>query len=284
MKYSELNEKKLHGTKAFPIEFYSLDPNHRQYIMPPHWHTEAEIIAVTEGQFDLYLNKRHYPMKTGDVAFVNPGVIHHGEPQNCKYECIVFKLDMLLQSGGSAVNRYIKPLSTRQCSVIEYFECGANSAAESATHALFSLFHGHAEQDELAVYAALYTLLNALYRTNSVKETYQGKAEEKQLRQLTKLLEWIEDHYTERITLSDLSRASGLNEKYLCRFFKSYTSNSPIDYINRLRIEKAANDLRHLSVTEAAYANGFNDSAYFSKIFSRVMGMSPRQYQKSATD
>ena len=74
-----------------------------------------------------------------------------------------------------------------------------------------------------------------------------------------------------------------MNEKYLCRFFKAYTSYTPIDYVNRLRIEKAADDLRllHRSVTEAAFANGFNDSAYFSKLFRQIKGVSPKVYQKS---
>ena len=79
-----------------------------------------------------------------------------------------------------------------------------------------------------------------------------------------------------------LSKASGLNEKYLCRFFKAYTSHTPIDYINRLRIERAADDLRtrHCSVTDAAYANGFNDSAYFSKLFRQIKGVTPINYSK----
>ena len=101
---------------------------------------------------------------------------------------------------------------------------------------------------------------------------------------LTRLLEWIDENYTQKITLASLAKISGFNEKYLCRFFKEYTSHTPIDYINRLRVEKAADDMlsRHMSVTEAAYANGFNDSAYFSKMFRQIKGISPSEFRKNA--
>jgi AraC-like DNA-binding protein len=283
MKYSELNEKKTHGTPDFPIEFYKLDRTHRQYIMPPHWHAEIELILVLDGRFDLYLNKRHYCMTAGDLAFVNAGTIHHGEPVDCRYECIVFHPEMLKHVGGALVNRYVKPLTSRKIGVLEYFQAAENETVLRIAGELFSLLRMPTEYGELAVYSALYALLHALYTSGAVSESLPVKSEQKQLDHLMRLLEWIEDHYTERITLKMLSKTAGMNEKYLCRFFKAYTSYTPIDYVNRLRIEKAADDLRllHRSVTEAAFANGFNDSAYFSKLFRQIKGVSPKAYQKS---
>lgn len=282
MKYSELNEKKAHGTPDFPIEFYSLSPSHRQYVMPPHWHAEIELILVLEGRFDLYLNKRHYAMTAGDVAFVNPGTIHHGEPSDCRYECIVFHPDMLRQSNAALVNRYVKSFSARTVAVKEYFQSGNAPQLEAVVNRLFSLMRNASEHTALAVYAALYELFYTLYTSNAVVAVTSDKSQQKQLDHLMTLLEWIEDHYTERITLARLSKTAGINEKYLCRFFKAYTSYTPIDYINRIRIEKAAADLSllHRSVTEAAFANGFNDSAYFAKLFRQIKGVSPKQYQQ----
>lgn len=284
MRYQELNEKKAHGSAEFPIEYYKVDPQHPRYVMDAHWHTEIEVLRVEHGQFDLYLNRRHYTLRAGDLAFINGGTIHHGEGEACMYECAVFRADMLLpQSGVGAVSRYIKPIVRRRHEVREYIPCGESKGVDAKADELFSLLREPHEGVELAVTGVLFGLFYELYRGGMIEELPTGKGQDKQLEQLAALLGWIEEHYTERITLETLSKTSGLNEKYLCRFFKAYTAHTPIDYVNRLRVERAAEDLRtgRCSVTEAAYANGFNDSAYFTKIFHRIKGVPPAAYRRS---
>lgn len=283
MKYSELIEKEPHGTSDFPIEFYRLDHTHPRYVMALHWHPEMELIRVRTGTFELHLNRQSYRLSAGDIAIVNPGILHRGDPQDCQYDCAVFKLDMLCPGSGNTINGYIKPLVGGQQTAKEYLPARSAPQIEAAVERLFSFHRECAEPYELAVYSAMYELFYALYRSQAIEKHITNKAQAKQLGHLTELLEWINAHYTERITLADLSKAAGINEKYLCRFFKEYTSYTPIEYINRLRVEKAADDMRlsHVSVTDAAYANGFNDSAYFCKIFRQIMGVSPNQYRKA---
>ena len=79
----------------------------------------------------------------------------------------------------------------------------------------------------------------------------------------------IEQNYTEHITLEQLASVAKTDSKYLCRFFKEYTGNSPIEYVNRLRVERACLCMAagYDSLTAAALDNGFNDISYFCKIF-----------------
>ena len=286
MKYSELNERRDRTSADFPIEYHYVDEHHPRYVMDAHWHTETEILRVTKGVFEIYLNRRHYTLGEGDVAFINAGTVHHGEGEGCIYECVVFRPEMLLQSSGGAVNRYIKPIIRRQRTVRECFLRGSSPEIEGCVQSLLSLLREPHEGYELAVNAELTALFYRLYREGAVEEATLGKGQEKQLEQLVRLLAWLEDHYVERITLEMLSKETGLNEKYLCRFFKAYTAHTPIDYLNRLRIERAADDLRLRSctVTEAAYANGFNDSAYFSKLFLKIKGLSPGAYKRECAE
>ena len=254
--------------------------------MDAHWHTETEILRVTEGVFEIYLNRRHYTLRAGDVAFINAGTLHHGSGERCAYECVIFRPEMLLQSSAGALNRYIKPIVRRQRTVKECFLKGSAPRIEQCVQALLLLLREPHEGYELAVHAELTALFYQLYREGAVEEATVGRVQEKQMEQLVRLLAWIEDHYAERITLEALSKETGLNEKYLCRFFKAYTAQTPIDYLNRFRIERAADDLRLRSctVTEAAYANGFNDSAYFSKLFLRIKGLSPGAYKRECAE
>ena len=96
------------------------------------------------------------------------------------------------------------------------------------------------------------------------------------------LLDFIDTHYNEQITLSTLAKEVNVNEKYLCRLFYAYTSKTPITYVNELRVENACHDMKFkgASVTEAGMNNGFNDLSYFSKVFKSFKSITPAQYKK----
>ncbi len=280
-KYSNYIEKEPHGTSGFPIQFYHLEPSHLRYEMPLHWHPEIELIRVLDGRFELHLNKMNYTLQAGDLAVVNPGVLHRGTPnRECLYDCTVFKPEMLYSSGTS-ISRYIKPIVSQTCRIQEYFPGGTMPELTETVDRLSTLLSAKQPQFELSVYEMLYRLFILLYRADAIQPIDRKQGQQKQLTQLIHILEWIDEHYTQKISLETLAKNSGLNEKYLCRFFKEYTSYTPIDYINRLRVEKAADEMLtgHNSVTEVAFTNGFNDSAYFAKVFRQVKGISPSEWK-----
>ncbi len=285
MRYSDFIEKEPRGKADFPLSVYRVGASHPRYVMEVHWHPELEIIRVRHGTFTLFLNKACYQMQTGDVAVVNPGTLHHGLPSDCLYDCAVFAPEMLRHMLPGAANRLIKELAEQSCVIREYLPHNACAALSRAVDALFeALDQATQPGGELEAYAALYHFLALLQKEGAILKNPLNSVRQKQLSHLTSLLEWINDNHTQKITLATLAKLSGMNEKYLCRFFKAYTSLTPIEYINRVRVEKAAADLRdrHMTVTEVAYANGFNDSAYFCKVFRRVMGCTPREYQQQA--
>lgn len=71
------------------------------------------------------------------------------------------------------------------------------------------------------------------------------------------------------------------NEHYFCHFFKNATSQSPSEYINHYRIEKALTLLNNtdISVTEIAMNVGFNDPNYFTRTFKKYTGKTPSEYR-----
>ena len=70
----------------------------------------------------------------------------------------------------------------------------------------------------------------------------------------------------------------------LFRLFRHHVGHSPVDYLIRLRIGRAAEMLRRETarISEVSEAAGFTDSNYFSRQFHRVMGVSPRDYRRGA--
>ena len=95
-------------------------------------------------------------------------------------------------------------------------------------------------------------------------------------------LEFMESSYNLPLTLEEISGSVNMSPKYFCRFFHEMTHRTPIDYLNYYRIERACYQLitTNLSITEIAYASGFNDLSYFIKTFKKYKGTTPKKYLK----
>ena len=95
--------------------------------------------------------------------------------------------------------------------------------------------------------------------------------------------EYIAEHYMENITLSDTAEILGITGGYLSTLFQKSLQCGFIDYLNRVRIERACCYLEqnYFKTYEIAYKVGFRDEKYFSKVFKKVMGMSPKEYRMS---
>lgn len=96
-------------------------------------------------------------------------------------------------------------------------------------------------------------------------------------------LAFVREHFTEPITLSQVAREARLSKFHFCRLFQRRVGVSFREYLCGLRLERAQALLadRELTVTEVAYAIGFNDLSHFDKVFNRIVGMSPTEYRKS---
>lgn len=277
MKNQNYREQRRHGRPDFPVQYYHIDRDHPRYEMSLHWHTEWEIVRVIGGELRLYLNNEAHPLRAGEVAFVGSGVLHRAEPQDCTYECVVLDPNMLIGRGGDPVTGYVRALQKG-----EVESRPSEGPLLQAVERLFTALREEPPYFELRVHAAAMEVLYHLYAEGRVrvKEKREQTGHRRQV--MLSLLEWIDGNYTERITLGDLAAVAGTGEKYLCRFFKEYTGNSPVEYINRLRVERACLDMTEAghSITRAALDNGFNDVSYFCKIFKRYKGIGPREYRR----
>jgi two-component system response regulator YesN len=100
-------------------------------------------------------------------------------------------------------------------------------------------------------------------------------------RVIEKAVEYIERNYYKEITLDDLSNYVGLSKSYLSSYFKKVTGGNFIDYLIHLRIEKAKQLFRQtdLKTFEVAEKVGIQDPKYFTKLFKRIEGISPKTFK-----
>lgn len=93
--------------------------------------------------------------------------------------------------------------------------------------------------------------------------------------------DYIAEHYAENITLAEVAEKAGISACYLSSMFSQAMECGYVDYLNRVRISHACCYLEqnYLKTYEIAYKVGFRDEKYFSKVFKKIKGMSPKEYR-----
>lgn len=96
------------------------------------------------------------------------------------------------------------------------------------------------------------------------------------------MIDFINGNYALPITSGDICRALSVSRAYMSREFNREVNMPLRDYINLVRIKNAKVLLESsdLTVSEIAYTVGFSDSGYFSAVFKKAVGSSPREYKK----
>ena len=126
----------------------------------------------------------------------------------------------------------------------------------------------------------LYQLIGVILSEHLYDEGTEDAGSSEQLTSIKNVLAYISENYNSSISLSTLAKIAGMNPRYFCRYFRSMTERTPIDYLNYYRIECACEMLstKNISIKETAISCGFNDESYFIKTFHKYKGVTPRQY------
>lgn len=95
--------------------------------------------------------------------------------------------------------------------------------------------------------------------------------------------EYVEEHYTENLTVKEVANIIGISSGYLSTMFNQSMGQSFVDYLNQLKINHACAYLEqnYLKVYEIAYKVGFQDEKYFTKVFKKIKGITPKEYRNN---
>ena len=280
MHYINYEEHRRHGTEDFPMEFYSVDAQHPRYNMPYHWHKETELLYILEGEVVVSLNGTEHHLKEGELCYIPGGMLHACKPSNCAYECIDFDLNTLLQQ-TRLIRHYLRKMENEYSTIQTLFTHEQPGVLKCAAR-LFAAARTRQEGWELLVLAGLFDFFGTVMQQHYYSDCRLTKNRQQRVQQIKTAMEYIELNYQKNISLDDLARTTGLSSKYFCRYFRTITNRTPIDYLNYYRVERACYllDQQRHTITEVAYDCGFNDISYFIRCFKKYKGTTPLQYTK----
>ncbi|MDO4518706.1 MAG: AraC family transcriptional regulator [Eubacteriales bacterium] len=275
------NENRMRGTYDFPFEFHHIESNHPRYVMSYHWHVEYEMIRIISGELSVTLDEKSFTAKAGDVIFIHSGILHSGIPKDCIYQCIVFDSNFFLKH-ISACSEYMQKVVHMDVIIYHHFTEKHLEIIQSA-NAIFDAIWHRQDGFELSVIGQFYHFFGLVFSKHYyLKNLSRTRRDYKRIGQLKQVLEFIDKNYGSQITLQELSDSVSMSPKYFCRFFHEMTHQTPMDYLNRQRIEHACSQLltTDASITDIAYQTGFNDQSYFIRTFKKYKGITPGKYKR----
>ncbi len=130
-----------------------------------------------------------------------------------------------------------------------------------------------------------YELLRSwmMEKLTAVCLSIRNKREEQSETVVSKAKAYIKENYGRDISLDDVSREVNVSPYYFSKLFKEEEGQNFIEYLTKIRIDKARQLLReeNLSIKEISIMVGYSDPNYFSRLFRKQMDMSPREYRES---
>lgn len=276
----------LDSTPLFPCSCYNVDVrlNVAQEV-PWHWHEEIEAISVVQGRGLFQASGESWLLEAGDGIFLNTNVLHSvhlPEGGDCRFYSLVFSAGLLAGMPGSIFEqRYIRPLLDASARAVplyrsEPWQREAAGAIEQAYHA----FAGEAFGWELLVRGALSQLWVLMAEHMTVPGS--AAAETTDVRRLKEMLQFLHGRYDQPVSLEEIAAAASIGKRECLRCFQRTIGVTPIQYLLRYRIRRASSLLAEtdLPVTEVALRCGFESPSYFSLMFRRLIGRTPREYRR----
>ena len=118
---------------------------------------------------------------------------------------------------------------------------------------------------------------------NISKEALKVKSyNNKRSNKLKMMMIYIHEHYSEKISILEISQSAFISERECFRIFQEYLHITPVQYLKDYRIQKACDMLknRNYSITHIAQECGLGSSSYFGKIFRKQVGCTPLKYRQ----
>lgn len=254
-----------------------------------HWHHESEITLIESGRLCYQAADTVYEMKEGDIIFVNSGIIHSawlGASEDCEYMPFTFSPMLISGEKKSAIDQKYVSEIIRNENFPSLLLRPTDPEYNEIRNLLLSSYHAFETRDdcfELQIKANVCLFWSMLYRAYKRKKEELGfSTPGRRATYVQKALEFIIEHCTEKIALSDIARHCRLSTSELCRAFKKGMHQTPFEYLLRYRINQSLPLLldESYNITEVALQCGFQNSSYYCRKFKEYMQISPTQYIK----
>lgn len=254
-----------------------------------HFHDSYEIYYLVAGERHYYINDRVYAIQAGDLVFINKNQLHRTTSKgNATHERILINFEEAFLDLLTSFPQWQTICGNEKSTLFggESFLLRLSLQEQgTVTDLLYAMLRESKEQlagHMVYLQTLLVQLLILLSRIRAMKlEPVLPESSDKQ-RRVYSIIEFLNSHYAQRLTLEELAEHFYLSPTYLCRIFKQTTGFTIVEYLNYIRVRHAQELLvkTDWKVTRIAEETGFDSIAHFGRVFKQIVKRPPLQYRK----
>lgn len=267
---SEVNKKIRISARLLYISTAKYDSD---WSSVPHTHTCAELFYVLGGQGSFLIDDQAHPVEKDDLVVINPRVQHTEISEDSQpLEYIVLGIDGLELDLGDDSQKQFHIINCRQCDI------PFTVYLKDMLREIEAKIPGYETicRDLLEV-----LLIHVMRYSNcSPKPVPSTKKVSKECAAVRR---YIDGHFKESLSLDQLASIVHINKYHMVHSFTKAYGTSPINYLLSLRLQESRYLLQSTdhSMSQIAQIVGFSSPCYFSQVFHKATGMSPRAYRNA---
>lgn len=247
-----------------------------------HYHDFYEIVIYLGNAGIFQIDGKEYLIKRGDIALINMFAPHTLMfNKNVYYERFSISIDPNLLLSFNTANSNLLDIFSTYSSNYPIFHVEGKCLDK-----YLRILHQYTEEKpahgkDIYEKALIHQIASYLF-SDCFDGIHYADTDSRHVALVATLVEYINLHLAEDLSLSTLADYANYSEYYIGRIFKSVTNYTLTNYIIEKRISQARNYLKtDMTITEAAERAGFNNYSYFYKTFKKHTGMNPADYKEN---
>lgn len=259
-----------------------------EMVLDDKWNVHGEVVIalVRTGSMTIETTTNAYHLNQGDIYFISPNQKYRiSDNLNAVVDVILLNLS----NPSSVTQEYIpqsiiRGLTTGNCT--HFVKVTPDDAFYSeilndlrtvtqAENEKFDFF-------QLLVHGKMYEIFYILF-ANKYIEIFDVETQGKKYRALRRITEYINENFCENISLDTIAQTTGLSRYYVSHLFKELMNTTFVNYVNELRLTRAAMLLTTTDtpIIEIAGMSGFNNISNFNRAFKMYYDTTPSKYRKT---
>jgi AraC-like DNA-binding protein len=274
MKISFEDVRSRQGKQSFAAYAFTVD----YFKFNLHYHPEYELTYITAGKGERLISNVWHTFEAGDLVLLGKNIAHTWASQEISSAIVVQFSEELLQ--------HFLPLAESKdlATLLEKAQQGlCFETTEPIIQTLQKLLTYNGLKKTLCLLALLDDLaqLACTPITQERQTVFSPKTESR----INKICQYIQKNYAQKIDLQKVASLVHLSESAFCKFFKKATQKTFSEYLHFIRIQAVCKALDNTdkTIAEIAYQNGFENIAYFNRVFKHIKNRTPKDYRQRHT-